>query len=111
MQVLRDVSADDAEYGGAVAIVDAVVESSLHSAQAASGSRQADGFAVGMPVRFIEVGPISVGVERSLDAWPHGGADSQRRFADFRDPEAPQGRSYGALRSAAGDTGIEKLGL
>ena len=64
---------DDAEYGGAVAIVDAVVESSLTRPRGVGfGGGPTFEVAVGP---FIEVGPISV-VLNGVSTLPPDGADS-----------------------------------
>jgi hypothetical protein len=60
-------------------------------------------------VEFIEVGPISV-VLNGVSALPPDGADSYPA-PGFSGPGGAAGPSYGAFRSAAGETGIEKLGL
>ena len=56
-------------------------------------------------VEFIEVGPISV-VLKGVSALPPDGEES-----GFSGPGGAEGPLYGALRSAEGETGIEKLGL
>jgi len=97
---------DDAEYGGAVAIVDAVVELSLTLPKGVGfGGGPTFEVAVGP---FIEVGPISV-VLNGVSTLPPDGADSYA--LGFSGPGGAAGPPYGALRSAAGETGIEKLGL
>ena len=60
-------------------------------------------------VEFIEVGPISV-VLKGVSALLPDGADSYAA-PGFSGPGGEAGPLYGALSSAAGETGIEKLGL
>ena len=64
---------DEAEYGGAVAIVDAVVESSL-TLPSGVGFTGTTTFEVAVGA-FIEVGPISV-VLNGVSTLPPDGADS-----------------------------------
>ena len=60
-------------------------------------------------VEFIEVGPISV-VLKGVSALPPDGEESYVA-PGFSGPGGAAGPLYGALRSAEGETGIEKLGL
>ena len=97
---------DDAEYAGAVAMVDAVVESSLILPNGV-GFAGTTTFEVAVGP-FIEVGPISV-VLNGVSGLPPDGAASYA--LGFSGPGGAAGPPYGAFRSAAGETGIEKLGL
>ena len=101
---------DEAEYGGAEAIVADVPESSiLPSGIAADGALTAVVVVVVVVALFIEVGPISV-VLNGVSALPLDDGVSYTA-PGFSGPGGDGGPPYGAFRSAAGETGIEKLGL
>ena len=100
--------AAEAEYGGALEIVADALESSIFPS-GAGGYDAVGPTAEPGAVEFIEVGPISV-VLNGVSGLPAVGAPSYAA-PGFSGPGGAGGPPYGAFRSAAGETGIEKLGL